>query len=82
MLKGVLEAPIDFDYIKQRAKHFVFIHSENDPYCPLEQAQELAEKTGGKLIIKEGQKHFSIGTAGEQYKQFPFLLELIKEQHG
>lgn len=76
-LKGVLETPFDFEYIKQRARRFVFIHSDNDPYCPLEQSQELAQKTDGELIIKKGQQHFSVGTAGEKYKKFPFLLELI-----
>jgi predicted alpha/beta hydrolase family esterase len=79
MLKGLFEEPFDFEYIKKRAKQFIFIHSDDDPYCPLSQAQELAEKMNGKLIIKSGQKHFSVGTAGEQYREFPFLLELIKE---
>lgn len=70
--------PFDFDLIKTKAKKFVFIHSDNDPYCPLEHAQYLSEKLGGELIVKPGQFHFSIGTAGEKYKKFPMLLRLIK----
>jgi len=70
--------PFDFDLIKTKANKFVFIHSDNDPYCPLEHAQYLSEKLGGKLIVKSGQFHFSIGTAGEKYKKFPLLLRLIK----
>lgn len=69
--------PFDFDVIKTKARKFVFIHSDNDPYCPLDHAQYLSEKLGGELLVKEGQQHFSIGTAGEKYAQFPFLLELI-----
>lgn len=80
MLHGLFEEPFDFDYIKQRAKSFVFIHSDDDPYCPLYQAQELTKATGGKLYIVNGQKHFSVGTAGEQYRQFPLLFDLIKNQ--
>lgn len=76
-MKGLFEKPFDFDLIKTKAKKFIFIHSEDDPYCPLEQAEYLAEKVDGELIIKKGQKHFSIGTYGEEYKQFPFLLDLI-----
>jgi len=71
--------PFDFDAIRSHAKKFVFVHSDDDPHCPLEGAQFLAEKVGGELIVKEGQKHFSIGTAGEAYKEFPFILEVIEQ---
>ena len=78
-LSEFFQKPFDFEKIKSRAKKFVFIHSDDDPYCPLEGAKELSEKLGGELIVLPGQKHFSIGTAGEKYKQFPFLLELIEK---
>jgi len=67
--------PFDFDLIKTKANKFVFIHSDNDPYCPLEHAQYLSEKLGGKLIVKSGQFHFSIGTAGEKYKKFAIKID-------
>lgn len=72
--------PFDFELIKTRANKFVFIHSDNDPYCPLEHAKYLSEKLGGELIIKPGQFHFSTGTAGDKYREFPFLLEKILEK--
>ncbi len=76
-LKELFLEPFDFELIKTKANKFIFIHSDNDPYCPLEQAQYLSNKLDGELIIKPGQFHFSIGTAGQNYKQFPFLLEKI-----
>lgn len=78
-LEDLFLEPFDFEKIKSKAKKFVFIHSDNDPYCPLEDAQYLAGKVAGELVVKKGQAHFSIGTAGEKYKEFPFLLELITE---
>jgi predicted alpha/beta hydrolase family esterase len=69
--------PFDFDYIKQKAKRFIFIHSDDDPYCPLEHAQYLCKMTNGKLILQKGQQHFSTSTAGDNYKEFPFLLDMI-----
>ncbi len=69
--------PFDFELIKTKANKFIFIHSDNDPYCPLKHAQYLSNKLGGELIIKPGQFHFSIGSAGQKYKEFPFLLETI-----
>lgn len=71
--------PFDFEKIKKRSKKFIFVHSDDDPYCPLEQAKDLAVKTDGELIILKGQKHFSISTAGEAYKQFPKLREIIQQ---
>ena len=78
-LKGLFEKPFDFEKIKSHATKFVFIHSDDDPYCALSGAEYLAKKLGGELVVLPSQKHFSIGTAGEQYKKFPFLVELIEK---
>lgn len=76
-LTQLFEKPFDFEKIKRSAKRFVLIHSDNDPYCPLEHAEYLAEKLGGELLVKSGEAHFSISTAGEKYKEFPLLLEIL-----
>ena len=78
-LSELFERPLDYELIKSKAKRFVLIHSDDDPYCPLDHAEYLAEKLGAKLIVKKGQKHFNISTVGEKYKKFPFLLELIMD---
>jgi uncharacterized protein len=79
-LKEVFVDPLDFPKIKKRAKKFIFIHADNDPYCPLEHAQYLSKQVGGELIVRPGQKHFNTNTFGPEYKEFPFLLELIKSK--
>lgn len=76
-LDGLFLKPFDFESIKSKSKKFIFIHSDNDPYCPLEHAEFLNNQLNGQLIILPGQKHFSINTTGEKYKEFPELLELI-----
>ena len=76
-LKG-MDKPFDFEKLKARAKRFVLIRSDNDRYCPLEHAKFLAEKLGGELIVQPGQDHFSTNTAGEKYREFPFLLSLLE----
>ena len=81
VLEEIFEDPFDFEYIKQRAKKIIFIHSDNDPYCPLDHAEYLSKKLDAELIIKKGQKHFSTSTYGEKYKEFPFLLKLIEESN-
>ena len=73
--------PFDFEKIKSHCGRFVFIHSDNDPYVPLADAEYLSEQLDGELIIKEGEGHFNLET-GPQYKQFPLLLSLIDESTG
>ena len=68
----------NFDLIKSHARKFIFIHSDNDPYCPLEHAKYLAKKLDGKLIIKKGGGHFSAND-DPKWKKFPFILELLKK---
>ncbi|KKU10853.1 MAG: hypothetical protein UX13_C0002G0008 [Candidatus Woesebacteria bacterium GW2011_GWB1_45_5] len=72
---GLFEEPFNFDEIKKHSEEFIFVHSDNDPYCPLSHAEYLAGKLGGKLMVRKGQGHFNLGK-GIRYKRFPFLLKL------
>ena len=74
--KVLFPKPFDFEKIKSRCGKFVFIHSDDDPYCPLSDAEFLADKLGSKLVVENGQGHFNLET-GPQYKQFPLLFDLI-----
>lgn len=72
-LKELFLKPFDFEKIKQHAKQFIFIHSDNDPYCPLQHAEYLSQKVNGKLIVIKGQGHFS----GKEVT-IPQIVEEIK----
>lgn len=76
-LKGLFEKPFDFPKIKTKAKRFVFLHSDDDPICPLPGAEFLATQLGGELLVIPGAKHFSIGTGGETYKELPVVLDIL-----
>ncbi len=77
-LGELFEKPFDFEKIKHHAKQITFIHSNNDPFIPLEQAEFLAEKVDGELIILEGQGHFNTGS-DPKFTKFPYLLEVLKD---
>ena len=77
MLKELFEEPFDFEAMKQKSGKFIFVHSKDDPYCPLEQAEELNNKLSGEIIVFDGMKHFSLGT-DPRFDKFPELLEIIK----
>lgn len=50
---------LDFQWniIRSQAKKLLFIHSDDDPYVPLEQARFVANKCSGNLILFSGQGH-------------------------
>lgn len=58
-LKNFFEEPIDFKKIKSKAKHFVAIHSDNDPYVSLDYGDILKDKLEAELIVKHNMGHFS-----------------------
>ena len=77
-LKDLIDAPLNFDTIKQHCNKFIFLHSDDDPYIGLDQPKHLAELTDGDLIVFSGQGHFNTET-GPEYQQFPEILQFIEE---
>jgi predicted alpha/beta hydrolase family esterase len=67
----------NFELIKNKAEKLAFLHGDNDPYCPLEQAQYLAEKLDASLtVIPNG------GHLGRQYTELPELWGVIEKEIG
>lgn len=58
-LKNFFETPVAFDKIKTKAKSFVAINSDNDPYVALKYGDIFKEKLGADLIVKHEMGHFS-----------------------
>lgn len=77
MLKELFEKPFDFDGIKQKSGKFIFVHSKDDPYCPLDQAEELKEKLDGEMVLFDDLGHFTL-SRDPRFDKFPELLEIIK----
>ncbi len=75
--KTFVQREFNWKKIKENCDKFYVIHSDNDPYVPLKEAENLADKLGTKVIIIKGAGHFN-ETAG--YKKFDFLLEMIGKE--
>ena len=67
----------DFATIKQKTDNLLFLHGDNDPFCPLDQAQELAEQTGSDIIVISNGGHLN-GSAG--FTELPQLVTALKER--
>ncbi len=72
--KSWLETPIDLAKIKQKAKHFVAIFSDNDPFVPLDNQELFKKKLGAKILVEKGKGHMNDES---NTKQLPSVLEAL-----
>lgn len=78
-LKELFVKPFDWEKIKRRAKRFVLLHSDDDPYVSLTHGEMLKEKLGGTLVVLPKRGHYNTNSKGNDLKEFPELLEIIKQ---
>lgn len=64
----------DVEKIKARAKHFYFIHGDQDGYCDPNDAKALCDQLGGKFILIPGAGHFSSPTTS-----IPEIITALEE---
>jgi len=72
--KEWLEAPIDWESVREHCSNFTIIYSDNDPYVPLENAKILERNLNAKLVMDSGKGHFS---DEEGITKLPSVLEEV-----
>ncbi len=73
-LDDFFRKPIDWEKIKSNCGKVVAVHSDNDPYVPLEHGEIFREKLGANLVVKPGMKHFS---GDEGMTSLPAVLDSV-----
>lgn len=68
--------PIKIAKVKNKAKRMVFIHSDNDPFCPLSDAEYFAESLGAELIMLANNDHFSY-ELNPKHNKLPELVKIL-----
>ncbi|HSH18172.1 MAG TPA: alpha/beta fold hydrolase [Candidatus Saccharimonadales bacterium] len=64
----------DFETIKAKAEKLAFIHGDNDPFCPLEQAQWLSKNLDAEIVIVPNGRHLSRG-----FTELPEVWDIIQK---
>lgn len=64
----------DFKTIKSKSKNIIFLHGNDDPYCPLNQAKWLAKQLDAPIKVIPKGHHL-----GVRFKELPELLDVLKE---
>ncbi|MBT4445857.1 serine hydrolase family protein [archaeon] len=66
----------NFNKIRSSCQKIIMFHSNNDPYVPIEKANELQQKLDADLKIIDNGGHFNKESG---FLQFPQLLKEIKK---
>jgi predicted alpha/beta hydrolase family esterase len=74
----LFDVGFDWSAIKAKSGKLLFVHSDTDPYVPLDQAKYVADHCEAELIIIPGQGHFNLEQSPD-YRTFPKLLEILEE---
>lgn len=75
----LFDIAFDWPAIQKNAKRLLFIHSDNDPYVSLGQAQYVADNCQAELLVIPGQGHFNLEQSPD-YVAFPKLMEILDEK--
>ena len=70
----IADQEFDWELIGKNCPSFTILHSDNDPYIPLAQAETLAKNLHTEVQLIEGAGHFN-ESAG--YMEFPLLLKQL-----
>ena len=68
--------PIDTTKVKNKAKRIIFIHSDNDPYCPIEDAEYFADALDAEIVILPNNDHFSY-ELNPKHNKLPEILDIL-----
>jgi len=68
-------SPFYWEMIRKNAKSIFVYSSDDDPYAPLENGKEIADKLGVSLTVVKGAGHFNNASG---FKEFPQILQDIK----
>lgn len=71
-----LEAPLDFEKVRENLGKSVAIFSDDDPWVPLDNQDTFRDKISSKIIIEHAKRHFS---GGDGIKELPAVLTAVEE---
>lgn len=72
----LFDVDIDLAAVRRNAWQRLVVHSDNDPYIPLDVATYIATACDAEFVMIPGQGHFNFEQS-ENYQKFPLLLSLL-----
>ena len=69
--------PIDTSKVAGKAKKLVFVHSDDDPFCPLDGARYFVDELHAELVLLPGNDHFSY-ELNPKHNELPELVKILQ----
>lgn len=79
-LESLQFEPLDFSVIKKNARRIIFVHGQDDPVVPVEDAKYLASQLNAELVILPNGGHFNI-FRNLRFWRFPQLVEILEQRN-
>jgi uncharacterized protein len=79
-ISSFFKTPLNYEKVKNAARHFMAIHSDNDPYVPIKNGEILRDKLGAKLFIMKNAGHLNEGNG--KFELPIALTEILKMSSG
>ncbi len=76
-LSNFFKTPIDWHKVRAHCNKFIAIHSDNDPFVPLENNKLFVDKLGAISFIEHNMKHFS---GDDGVNELPVLRDAILKE--
>lgn len=73
------ETSINTDIVRNRIGKSFALFSDNDPFVPVENAEDFKNRLGSEILIQHEQSHFNEGAG---FKELPIALEKLLEIAG
>lgn len=70
------ETPIDTEKVKNKIGKSFALFSDNDPWVPVENAEDFRDRLGSEVLIQHNQSHFNEGAG---FTELPIALEKLLE---
>jgi hypothetical protein len=76
-LQNFVYKEFDWEKIKKRAKKFIVINSDNDPFIELSEGEKMAKLLGAEFIVEHGAGHINEGAGFTEYGRLLGILESL-----
>jgi len=78
-IRNFVDHDFDWKKIKKKAKKFVIINSDNDPFIELSEGERMSKLLGAEFIVEHDAGHINEGSG---FTKYPRLLGLLSGLQG
>jgi predicted alpha/beta hydrolase family esterase len=76
-LRNFVDGGFDWQKIRSKAGRFIVIHSDDDPFIELSEAERVSSLLGAELVVERGAGHINAGSGFGPYPRLAGILDSL-----